>query len=285
MDALKAPLADVLERVGSATATDIQGVEKLQGQVTVTFSGVSLAEGLQKLLPDYDYALSEGDPAALDAVPAHLIILESMASRNQRAVVAKVEKGPADDADATDNTDPTVASEEQARKLEAIQTAATNHDASTLRQYIQDPDAAVQSAALDALTPLDPPTAVEALLAATKSDNPTVLQNALTLLSQMDNVDDETMLTALGDALNNKSVSVRATAVQVLASRGEAAADYLLRALKDSDPSVRLAVVQTAAQNDWGVPILRQAIKDPDEAVRKQAAVFLQHAPPPPGSP
>jgi HEAT repeat protein len=279
----KASLALVLQKVADVTGTDVQGLEKAQGQITAQFSDVTLSEGLQKLLPDYDYAFSEGDAAAPGGAHARLIILESMATRNKRAVVARTDE-PATGSAPPGSEDTQTTEEEQARKLEDIQRAAENQEIETLVSHIQDSDPVVQSAALDALVPIDQSAAADALLAATKSDRVPVVLGALTLLNQTDTTDEPTILTALNDALNNKSTAVRTYAVQALAGHGKAAVDALERAMKDSDPSVRMAVVQGAGQNRWGIPLLREALSDKDESVRKTAALLLQHAPPPDSS-
>ncbi len=273
----KAPLSQVLQKIADSTGMDIQGLEKAAGTVTIEFSGVSLAEGLQKLLPDYDYALSEGDPAA---ARSHLIILESLAARNRQAITAKSDAGtPAANAPPQGEQDPELLSEDQQRKLEEIQAASQNRDTRTLEGYIQDPDATIQSAAVDALSPIDQNAAADALLSAAKSDNPSVAQGALTILTGTDTTDDQTVLAALGEGLNHKASTVRVFAAQALAGHGKDAMDYLERALKDPDPAVRMAVVQGAGQNQWGIPLLREALTDKDESVRKSAAALLQHAP------
>lgn len=281
----KAPLAELLRKVADITGTDIQGIANAQGQITVQFSGLTLSEGLEKLLPDYDYALSEGDASAPGGAPAHLIILESMAARDKQAVIAKTEDSAAStSASPAEPQDPQINEEEQARKLQEIQTAAQNQDVQTLLAYIQDPDPVVQSAALDAVSPIDQSAAADALLTAAKSDRTPVALGALTLLNQSEVADEPVVLGALSDALNNKSTAVRTFAVQALAGRGKEAVDALERALKDSDPSVRMAVVQGVGQNRWGIPLLREALSDKDESVRKTAALLLQHAPPPDSS-
>ena len=276
----KAPLSRVLQKIADSTGMAIQGLEKATGTVTIEFSGVSLADGLQKLLPDYDYALSEGDPAAPGAARSHLIILESLAARDKQAITAKSDAGaPAANAPPQGEQDPELLSADQQRKLEEIQAASQNRDIRTLEGYIQDPDATIQSAAVDALSPIDQNAAADALLSAAKSDNPSVAQGALTILTGTDTTDDQTVLAALGEGLNHKASTVRVFAAQALAGHGKDALDYLERALKDLDPAVRMAVVQGAGQNQWGIPLLREALADKDESVRKSAAALLQHAP------
>ena len=280
MRAEKAPLAQVLQKIADATGMDVQGLEKATSQVSIDFSGASLADGLQKLLPDYDYALSEGDPATPDAARSRLIILESMAARNKQAIPAKSEAAaPAANAPPQGEQDPDILSEEQQRKLEEIQAAAQNRDIRTLESYIQDPDNTIQSAAVDALSPIDQNAAADALVTAAKSDIPSVAQGALTVLSGTDTADDQTVISTLGDALSHKASTVRVFAAQALAVRGKDAMEYLERALKDPDPSVRMAVIQGAGQNQWGIPLLREALTDKDDAVRKAAASLLEHIP------
>jgi HEAT repeat protein len=52
--------------------------------------------------------------------------------------------------------------------------------------------------------------------------------------------------------------------------------DALSEMLNGSDPSTRLMVLQSVAQTEAGLPLLRAALSDSNETVRSAAAVLVQ---------
>ena len=53
------PLSQVLQEVARATGVEIQGLEGLEEQVSVSFSGLSLREGLKNLLEQVNHVILE----------------------------------------------------------------------------------------------------------------------------------------------------------------------------------------------------------------------------------
>jgi hypothetical protein len=165
----------------------------------------------------------------------------------------------------------------QTEKLAAIEPAATSQDREALGKYMQDANAAVQAAAFDALSAHDNPAAVENLLAEIKDVSQPVRLQALQLLSQSPQADEQIVMTTLIDALNGVDPSFSAYAAQALAQRGTPEAMNALSEMLDSpDPSTRLMVLQSVAQTEAGLSVLRAALSDSNETVRSAAAALLQ---------
>jgi HEAT repeat protein len=104
----------------------------------------------------------------------------------------------------------------QTEKLAAIEGAATGQDREALGKYMQDANAAVQAAAFDALAAHDNPAAVEKLVAEIKDVSQPVRLQALRLLTESPQADEQTVMTTLIDALNGADPSLSAYALRRL---------------------------------------------------------------------
>src|SRR5262249_42330137 len=114
------------------------------------------------------------------------------------------------------------------------------------------------------------------LVEAAKSGQAEMRLRSLQLLSSTDYADAETIYAVLCEALADEDPTVRGYAVQLLATQGRADAVLSLRqALDDPDPAVRMRVIESIAHQEEGVPLLREALADRDEAVRSMAAFWL----------
>jgi hypothetical protein len=165
----------------------------------------------------------------------------------------------------------------QTKKLAAVETAAAIEDRGALNNYMQDPNAAVQAVAFDALAAHDNPAAVENLLSQINDLSQPGRLQALQLLSQLPQADEQTVMTTLIDALNGTDPSFSAYAAQALAQRGTAEAMSALSELfNSSGPSTRLMILQSVAQTEAGQSLLRTALSDLNEAVRSAAMALLQ---------
>lgn len=165
----------------------------------------------------------------------------------------------------------------QSEKLAAIEAAATNQDPEVLGNYMQDPNAAVKAAAFDALAALDNPAAVENLLTEINDVNQPDRLQALQLLAQSPQVDEQTVMTTLVDALNGADPSFSAYAAQALAERGTPEAmNALSEMLNGSNTATRLTILQSVAQTEAGLSLLHAALSDFNETVRSAAAALLQ---------
>jgi len=167
----------------------------------------------------------------------------------------------------------------QIEKLAAVEAAAASQDREALGTYMQDANVAVQAAAFDSLAAHDNPAAVENLLAEINDPSQSVRLQALQLLTQSPQADEQTVMTTLIDALNGADSSFSAYAAQALAQRGTPeAVNALTDMLNGADPSTRLMVLQSVAQTEAGLSLLRTALSDSNATVRSAAAALLQQA-------
>jgi hypothetical protein len=161
----------------------------------------------------------------------------------------------------------------------AISFNLASRNVQTLVAAMQSPNPAVQGPAFTNLSAIDSGAAVRAAVAAAKNPDATVRLGALTLLDNSSAAPEGTVLQTLGEALADKDEQVKDYALDALANRGQAAAGYLAPLLKDSDPALRLRVVQDLAGKDWAAPLLKMALKDSDPSVRVAASALVQPAP------
>jgi len=165
----------------------------------------------------------------------------------------------------------------QTENLAAIEADATSQDREALGKYMKDSNAATQAAVFDALAAHDNPAAVENLLAEIKDVSQPLRLQALQVLTASPQADEQTVMTTLIDALNGADPLFSAYAAQALAARGTPEAmNALSEMLNSSDPSTRLIVLQSVAQTEAGLPLLRAALSDSNETVRSAAAALLQ---------
>ena len=100
---------------------------------------------------------------------------------------------------------------------------------------------------------------------------------ALQLLTESPQADEQTVMITLIDALNGADASFSAYAAEALAERGTTEAmNALTETLNSSDPSTRLMVLQSVSQTEAGLLLLRSALSDTNEVVRSAAAALLQ---------
>jgi len=167
----------------------------------------------------------------------------------------------------------------QTEKLAAVEAAAAIQDREGLGKYMQDANAAVEAAAFDALAAHDNPAAVENLLAEINDPSQAVRLQALQLLTQSPQADEQTVMSTLIDALNGTDSSFSAYAAQALAQRGTLEAmNALTDMLNSANPSTRLTILQSVAQTEAGLSLLRAALSDSDATVKSAAAALLQQA-------
>lgn len=111
------------------------------------------------------------------------------------------------------------------------------------------------------------------LLEKATDNNPALRMDAIAGLADKGIANDLAVHKALTEALSDPDVQVREQAVSSLARReGDRAAAELQSALRDSDASVRLMVVDSAGEN---AALLQHALSDSDETVRALAAMKL----------
>src|SRR5260370_39092709 len=167
----------------------------------------------------------------------------------------------------------------QTEKLAAIEAAATSQDREALGKYMKDANATVQAAAFDALAAFDNLAAVENLMAEINDVSQPVRLQALQLLTESPHLDEQTVMTTLIDALNGADPSFSAYAAHALAERGTPeATNALSEMLNSSDPSTRLMILQSVAETEAGLALLRAALSDSNETVREAGLALLRAA-------
>ena len=99
------------------------------------------------------------------------------------------------------------------------------------------------------------------------------------LTRQSDLADKDAVVSAMGQALSAGDPAIKDYAIQALARRGGSQEiDLLRQALGDPDPAVRLMVVESVGQEPGSLPLLQQALKDGDSSVSAAAGELLKAA-------
>ena len=266
LDAEGVPLWEVLQVVSRQSGIVVTGAQGLRDPVYAHFTGIELRRALQGLLSRLDYAIIAGPGGAAASRGMRVVVFRGDTSSESAAIVAK---RPAE-----------TSSEPQDVKLKAIEEATKTGDRGTLRKYLPDADPAVQTAAFDALALEDKDAAIAGIMNLVRNGSDTMIRlQALQLLDQSGVADEASMISTLRDVLQNTDPSLGAYAIQSLAGRGTPdALDALSDGLRSGDASVRLMVVESVAQTPAGLPLLREAASDPDEAVSTAATTLLKQA-------
>jgi HEAT repeat protein len=268
-----APLSRVLHEVARRIGMEICGLEGLHEPVSVHFAALPLQEGLQQLSLNSLIVWKTFPQRA--AQPVRAIVFGKRTPSPRGALLRRAmpsEEGPKVQGESG-------MEEEQDERLKALHTFAQQSNEAALQQALFDPDPTIQEAAFTLLAEQDHQRAIAALVDATTSDQPEVRLQALHLLHQTDQVDEETVSSALGAALADADPTVKEAAIQALADRGGADTLGALRqAFHDPDPSIRILALEHAAQQDQGLPLLQEALADEDEIVRSVAFSRLQQA-------
>jgi len=292
-----APLSVVLQEIARQTGVEVRGAGKLRGKISVSLSSMGLAEALAEILSGVDYAIaprSNGEGGGYRVV----IFGERAVGTSEATTVvslARHNRGNARDsgsedysgAEAEPAADPELLDTEGAsepdsneppdfdKRMAALYASIRRGDQDALKEALLDADSNIQATAYEALAAMDKDAALSGLLAALKSDQAAIRLEALQLLNQSQ-ADERSVLPALREALQDGDQGLRACAVQALASRGGAEAiHYLREAFHDPDPSFRLTVVSSLGDKDDGVPLLQDALWDPDPTVSNSAAQLL----------
>jgi hypothetical protein len=301
------PLSEVLLSVSRATGIEIKGAKGLGKIVSTHVGGVELFQALRDLLSDVDYAITGGaqgsasrqgsrviilggssddalPAAAADSTPANAGQTASKNASMQTASTDAVQSATQND----DAVGPQASSENlpatdaradtsQTEKLAGIAAAVWVQDSEALGKYMQDSDASVQTAAFNVSAALDNSGAVQSLLAQINDVEQPYRLQALELLAQSPQANEQTVMATLISALNGSDPTMSAYAALALAQRGTPAAmSALNQMLNSSNAATRVTVIQNVAQTPAGLPLVSAAVLDPDETVGTTAAALLQ---------
>jgi len=266
-----APLSQVLREVADRTGMEVRGLEGLQGEVSVHFSGLPLRRGLEKLLAQVNYLFLEGTTSQGGVRPALVLVF----GRRELSPAQQIASGEGA------RPDGKLATKDEEERLRALQALALEGNEEELRKALSDPNPTIQAMALDLLAGRNPQEAVPLLVNGTKSTQPEVRFRALDLLNSSQ-ADEQTVLSALSKAVADEDMEVKSYAIRALANRGgPEAVEYLRQALHDPNPSVRMLAIDNivrAVPPAHRIPLLREAASDGDETVRSAASTWLEEA-------
>jgi hypothetical protein len=306
LDAAGVPLSEVLQAVSHETGIEVVGSRGLSDRLFIHLAGMDLVQALKELLSGVDYVIAAGPPGSASAHTTRVVIISRVAAatttpegaqeesqspvteaavdaapgpaqQESQPVVAEAAATAAPDAYHEESEPPVDEVAQQESQLAAIEAAAASGDLETLRNGLLDVDPAVQATAFQSLAEENPATAVDDLLASIQDGSqPTRLQS-LQLLVQSGAADDQAVMSVLGDALKDPDPAFVAYAVQALAGLGNAAAmDALSDAFQGADQSTKLMIINSVANTEAGLPLLSEALSDPDAAVSDAAATVLK---------
>jgi hypothetical protein len=284
VSAENAELSQVLHEVSRETGIKIRGSQDVRQRVSMHLSDVSLEKGLKALLDGVDYAVMGDISSPEKARSAQVVIFAWLAAPDSNRAATPsagtdgVQKAKAVAARKRAGSEDEPASQ-QDKALAAVEAAAAKGDLEALSKAVQSSDPAVQSQAFEELTRLNPQAALDALSNALKSDEPAQRLQALQILDQADQADNDTVVAAMGQALNADDPSIKDYAIQALARRGGSQEmDLLRQAMGDPDPAVRLMVLESVGQETEALPLLQQAVNDSDPSVSAAANQLLKAA-------
>lgn len=248
------PWTTMLRAISKKTGIRFHYSIPLEGSVSVSFNALPVRQGLERLFgPEAHfilrYPIGSGPPVEQGRLPLEVWVLGKVAGD--------------------------IASGTPGRKLAEGVTEIAGSPMANPGTEQEMPE--------DVLEPIPTPEEIQAaqeeidtLIDMTRHDDPAQRLQALLSLSGHDKVDAVTVRSTLEAALKDRDANVRGYAVQTLGSHGGSEAiGYLWQALRDPDPAVRIAAIQTAVPTDQGHAFLQAALADKDEHVRS-IAVLMQ---------
>jgi hypothetical protein len=251
--------AEVLREVARRTGVDIQVLSPCDEELRTAFDSVPLLDGLHRLLDGTNFALTE-----IEGHPAVVVVVCRLNAGASPAITAGSVRP------------------QQPRKGNRRAPARTSPmppSAETTDAALHNPDATVQAAAVERLAERDRAADLPALQEVAVNGAPQSRLIALQALHSSTTADEATIVAALGRATGDEDLQVRGFAIRALAERSTPdALAYLRRALQDSEPSTRLATLESIVRSvpaEQGLPMLQEAMADPDETVRSAAASYL----------
>jgi HEAT repeats len=273
VSAREVPLSEILIEISRQTGIEVGGLEELHGQAVEDFSSLPLREGLEKLLSGRNYAIINKPSCANCASQVWVVVFGKGDGLPPDFSFTPIRR----DAAGGNRTGVEDTGSDKNKEAKAI--AAADEDEQTLRKALLDPDPAVQAEALQELAERPGIEALDALLSAARSKDPTLRLQGLELLSQSTKADRETVLSVLGEALQDKDPDVQEFTVQTLVTEGGSdGIDLLRRAFHDADVSLKTMIVDSLGSTPDAVPLLEEASSDSDESISTSAAALLEEA-------
>lgn len=257
----QAPLIQIMEEIVRKTGIQIRGLDKLQGDISIRFSGLALEQGLVRLLAGVDHVFSTGHATNGSGSPMKVLILRTRKTNEAQESVSGVAQPQKDEIRIS-------ADEQEKAESAAIETA------------LQAPDPKVRMEAVAALGNTANRQAVEPLVSALADEHAEVRGQAADALMAIGDVQAVENLARLLTGDEDTQVRRRAAEALLRIQDQESldSSDTALQALQDQDPLVRMSVIDTlgALGNPQGVKPLALALKDADQTVRLSAVNALR---------
>jgi hypothetical protein len=292
----QAPWARVLQVLERHTGVQFVVRGALPGTVTQAFEALPLEQGLRRLFhaANVFFVYAPGGPAGAVAATLRQVWLAPREERVGEAqpilptptgrssptppeaagAVAQTAQAPAGEEGSATEGEP-LAEQDQETRLSGLHALAQQGQVAALQQAVFDPDQTIQATAVELLAEQDHRGAVALLVGATSSAEPERRLQALHLLTTQ--ADERTVLGTLGEALADVDVAVKRYAMQALAERGGSEAWQLLReTLRDPDPAVRMAVLESVGPLASGPQLVQEALADEDADVRAIATFWRE---------
>jgi hypothetical protein len=290
---------EVLSTLQRHTGIQIRVDGPLTGALTQEFEALPLEEGLRRLFRNTNVLMLHSRGMAQGAATESLVEVwlfpregdtpEGMQASTPPSGLAAVGKhvtpGPLGDVvegvlrpdEATAEGDAAVDEQAPWERLKGLDAFAREGNTAALQQGLLDPDEAVRVQALELLAQQEGQGTTDVLVGLTRSDEPEMRLQALTLLTDGGQADETTVLSALGAGMADEDADVQRHAIETLAARGSPdAMEYLRQAFRDPDPAIRVLVIGSVDAHDQGLQLLESALADAEERVRSLAAFRLQ---------
>lgn len=244
VSATGAPLAAILQDIARRNDLTVHIEPSVADDpVTAAFDDLSLQDGLEKILAGYNYAFTfsarlQGGPTTNRRVTEVWVLSEDDGSSEDRRSVA-VEESP-----------------RPAPRAEA---------------EVHSPDPFVRLRAVDALRERGDPSAVPILMSFLNDQDQVVRLAALDVLNNLGVAVPAERIAEI--AINHEDPQIRLQAV----TSGLPVPNHALvhHALHDQAPSVRVESLQALEGDPRGEAVAREALRDPDPAVRSMANELL----------
>ncbi len=254
------PLSQVLREVGQRTGLDIRGLQDASGVVSVQFSAVSVAQGMQELLGGMNYAVIGSLASIQDVGQARVVILNATSTDNLDV------GGPLD-----------AARRKPVQPQGQPQNAADQTGRSRLRAELMSADPAEQDRGFAELNKLDPKEAFDALQDVITNGDGVARLRALQFMDQDGSLDENQVVGALREALSDQDATLRDYAIQALGRQASPEAlDALRQQFESGDTATRLSVLEAVSQRSDARSLIQEAANDPDQGVRTMASELLQ---------
>jgi hypothetical protein len=290
LDAEGVPLSEVMRALSEASGIRVTGAESLSNPVSAYFVKVDLIPALKELLAHVSYAIAVGPDDSTSAHGTRVVILDVPAISEPPSVATDDTTAPVEpevnlQEDSKAAKEPEAKPEEEPKappqdtELAELRAAVTDRDWERVRKYLQHGDPTIQAAAFEAMAAHDKARALDDLRATINDTSQASRLQALALLVERAEADEQTTIAVLRNALQDPDPAFKAYAVQMLAGDESVDATAALReTLRGSDSATKSMILKSVVHTEAGLPLLREALKDSDKKVSDMAATLLKQA-------